>query len=67
MDVSKQIIGQAFLHTCNLVISGVTAEHKQSNACEVYLMNILVDTTIGVFILYLFVCSLNNLKYISKG
>lgn len=52
MDISKQVVGQAFIHGSNLLISDVTS-HRGANACGVYVSNILIDTTIGVFILYL--------------
>lgn len=53
MDVSKQVIGQMFLHGSNLLISDVTALKHAKNSCSLYLCNILIDTTLGVFILYM--------------
>lgn len=52
-DVSKQVIGQAFVHGLNLLISGVVANISQGNPCDLYFLNILIDTTIGVGYIYL--------------
>ncbi|KAI0658508.1 vacuolar membrane protein-domain-containing protein [Cubamyces menziesii] len=52
-DVSKQIIGQMFVHGVNVLISGVVAHLSSGNACVLYFLNILLDTTFGVGIIYL--------------
>ncbi|KAI9000692.1 vacuolar membrane protein-domain-containing protein [Trametes punicea] len=52
-DVSKQIIGQMFVHGVNVLISGVVAKLSSGNACVLYFLNILLDTTFGVGIIYL--------------
>ena len=46
-DVSKQVIGQMFVHGLNVLISGVVARIADGNACVLYFLNILVDTTLG--------------------
>ncbi|TIA89103.1 hypothetical protein E3P99_02231 [Wallemia hederae] len=51
-DVSKQIIGQAFVHAFNLLVSDLFAVHGGQNACSGYFLNISIDTTIGVLIIY---------------
>ncbi|KAH9948729.1 vacuolar membrane protein-domain-containing protein [Amylocystis lapponica] len=51
-DVSKQIIGQLFVHGVNVLISGVVAHLSSGNACVLYFLNILIDTTIGVGVIY---------------
>jgi len=52
-DVSKQALGQAFVHSLNLLISGFGAVHSyEQNACTFYFFNILIDTTLGVIIIY---------------
>ncbi|KAK4056196.1 hypothetical protein OIO90_002637 [Microbotryomycetes sp. JL221] len=53
-DVSKQVVGQAFVHMSNVVISDLIASHKMDNPCSLYALNILIDTTIGVFVLWIF-------------
>ncbi|KAF9266294.1 hypothetical protein L218DRAFT_897361 [Marasmius fiardii PR-910] len=51
-DVSKQVVGQMFVHGVNVLISGIISHYGSSNACVSYFLNILVDTTLGVLILY---------------
>ncbi|GAA6033285.1 hypothetical protein JCM8097_006669 [Rhodosporidiobolus ruineniae] len=51
-DVSKQIVGQAFVHASNVAISDLIANHTSDNPCSLYALNILVDTTLGVLLLY---------------
>jgi len=51
-DVAKQLAGQMFVHGVNLLISGIVARVASGNACVLYFLNILVDTTLGVGIIY---------------
>ncbi|SCV72397.1 BQ2448_3934 [Microbotryum intermedium] len=53
-DVGKQIVGQAFVHFSNVAISDLIARHKLDNPCSLYALNILIDTTLGVLIVYSF-------------
>jgi hypothetical protein len=46
-DVAKQLAGQMFVHGVNLLISGVVAQIASGNACVLYFLNILIDTTLG--------------------
>ena len=46
-DVSKQVVGQMFVHGANLLVSGVASHRTSGNACVSYFLNILIDTTIG--------------------
>lgn len=48
-DVSKQVVGQMFVHGVNVLISGVISELTDRNACVFYFLNILVDTTVGEY------------------
>lgn len=41
-----------FVHGVNLLISGIVAQRKSGNACVLYFLNILIDTTLGVGIIY---------------
>ena len=61
-DVSKQVVGQMFVHGVNLLISGIGAHHSSGNPCAVYFLNILIDTTLGLFIkpAFRFNASFNN-------
>lgn len=46
-DVSKQIVGQMFVHGVNVVVSDVGSTRTSGNACVYYFLNILLDTTLG--------------------
>lgn len=46
-DVSKQIFGQMFVHGVNVLISDIVAHLATENACNLYFLNILLDTTFG--------------------
>ncbi|KAH7887363.1 vacuolar membrane protein-domain-containing protein [Phlebopus sp. FC_14] len=52
-DVSKQVAGQMFVHGLNVVISDFGSHQSSGNACTYYFLNILVDTTLGVGLIYL--------------
>ncbi|KAK7049712.1 hypothetical protein VNI00_005743 [Paramarasmius palmivorus] len=52
-DVLKQVVGQMFVHGVNVLISDLVSHYDSSNACVSYFLNILIDTTLGVMILYL--------------
>lgn len=60
-DVSKQVVGQMFVHGVNVLISGVVSHHTSANACVSYFLNILIDTTLGVGLLYLILQLLDEL------
>ncbi|KIY52312.1 hypothetical protein FISHEDRAFT_35367, partial [Fistulina hepatica ATCC 64428] len=51
-DVSKQVVGQMFVHGVNVLVSDQLSHHTSSNACVSYFLNILIDTTLGVAFLY---------------
>ncbi|CAD6961743.1 unnamed protein product [Tilletia controversa] len=53
LDISKQMLGQLFVHTLNIVLSDAVAAHGRSNPCSLYFLNIAIDTTLGVFIIYI--------------
>jgi hypothetical protein len=46
-DVSKQVVGQMFVHGANVLISDMGSHHSAGNACVYYFLNILIDTTFG--------------------
>ncbi|KAI0278616.1 vacuolar membrane protein-domain-containing protein [Russula aff. rugulosa BPL654] len=52
-DVSKQVVGQMFVHGVNVFISDVGSTRSSGNACVFYFLNILIDTTLGVGAIYL--------------
>ncbi|KAJ7213718.1 vacuolar membrane protein-domain-containing protein [Mycena haematopus] len=51
-DVSKQVFGQMFVHVFNVLISSLVSHHSANNACVSYFLNILIDTTLGVGLIY---------------
>ncbi|CCJ28327.1 unnamed protein product, partial [Pneumocystis jirovecii] len=57
LDVSKQVIGAGVIHVLNVVISDIIGFNEKekgfSNPCVWYLLNIVIDTTVGVPILWL--------------
>ncbi|KAF2012268.1 hypothetical protein BU24DRAFT_397253 [Aaosphaeria arxii CBS 175.79] len=72
-DVSKQVFGSVLLHLANIVMSmfssgkfdvaakTVAEDGQQPNPCSFYLLNLAIDTTIGIAILVVL------LKLIHKG
>ncbi|PWN53058.1 hypothetical protein IE53DRAFT_310980 [Violaceomyces palustris] len=52
LDITKQMLGQVFVHTLNVVLSDLVAKEGGNNPCSLYFLNILVDTTLGVFFIY---------------
>jgi uncharacterized membrane protein len=63
-DVSKQVVGQMFVHGLNVLISNVGSHHKSgSNACVFYFLNILLDTTIGAHAFRSLSCPSDNKSY----
>jgi len=51
-DVSKQVVGQMFVHGVNVFVSDVGSTRSSGNACMYYFLNILLDTTLGVYAIY---------------
>ncbi|SJL02450.1 uncharacterized protein ARMOST_05777 [Armillaria ostoyae] len=60
-DVSKQIVGQMFVHGVNVFVSDVVSHNSDENACVFYFFNILVDTTLGIGLLYIILRVLTHL------
>ncbi|KAF8559439.1 hypothetical protein OG21DRAFT_1562464 [Imleria badia] len=52
-DVLKQVFGAMFIHGLNVLISDFGSYHSAGNACTYYFLNILLDTTLGVGLIYL--------------
>ncbi|KAJ9477371.1 Vacuolar membrane protein [Pseudozyma hubeiensis] len=59
LDISKQMLGQLFVHILNVILSDFVASGGGENPCSLYFLNILVDTTVGVFFIYV------ALKYVT--
>ncbi|KAK0461652.1 vacuolar membrane protein-domain-containing protein [Desarmillaria tabescens] len=60
-DVSKQIVGQMFVHGVNVFVSDAVSHNSDENACVLYFFNILIDTTLGVGLLYIILRVLTHL------
>jgi len=61
LDVSKQVIGQLIVHMLNVLCSYVGALVAKGNPCAQYFLNVLLDTTLGVGIIYVLVHGLTYL------
>ncbi|KAI8075231.1 vacuolar membrane protein-domain-containing protein [Gongronella butleri] len=65
LDVSKQLVGSILIHSLNVVAAyffgNPPDEGQVSNPCVWYLLNILVDCTVGVAILWVFLLSFRYL------
>ena len=46
-DVSKQVVGQMFVHGANIFLSDLISQNTSGNACVFYCLHILLDTTLG--------------------
>ncbi|WVQ71007.1 hypothetical protein IAR50_000532 [Cryptococcus sp. DSM 104548] len=53
LDVSKQLAGQAVVHGLNILISWLVASVAHNNPCSLYFLNVLIDTTLGVGIIFI--------------
>ena len=52
-DVSKQVIGQGFLHSSNVLISTLFSHgERRRDACTAYFLSIFVDCTLGVLVIF---------------
>ncbi|CAG8605604.1 1603_t:CDS:2 [Paraglomus brasilianum] len=61
-DVSKQVVGALLIHSLNVLASLIAGSvSKDTNPCIWYFLNIFVDCTLGVFILFLVLKAINTL------
>ncbi|KAK9241374.1 vacuolar membrane protein-domain-containing protein [Lipomyces kononenkoae] len=63
-DVSKQVMGAGGIHMVNIflaILSSSQEAEASSNPCNWYFLNILLDTTIGVPILWFFLSMIGKL------
>ncbi|KAF7731722.1 hypothetical protein EC973_008894 [Apophysomyces ossiformis] len=68
-DVSKQLLGGIVIHSLNVLAASVFggSEGEQRNPCVWYFLNIFVDTTLGVVILWGVLKGLKKLTRIESG
>lgn len=62
LDATKQVIGQIMVHCMNVALSYIRIfenSEKETNPCIWYFLNLLLDTTIGIFVLmfYMYIMS----------
>ncbi|XP_074863521.1 store-operated calcium entry regulator STIMATE-like [Carettochelys insculpta] len=48
-DTSKQAVGALFIHFANVFLS----DHTSEDACSLYLMNFILDATLGVLLIWI--------------
>lgn len=53
-DVSKQVVGQIIVHVTNVFLAALVGDVSAANPCAQYFLHVLLDTTVGVAILYAF-------------
>jgi len=53
LDSSKQLVGAGWIHVANLLCAVVLGAHFEGDGCTWYWVNIMVDTTAGVYVEYL--------------
>ncbi|XP_030063312.1 store-operated calcium entry regulator STIMATE isoform X1 [Microcaecilia unicolor] len=57
LDTSKQAIGMLFIHFANVYLSGLTGD----DPCSLYLINFLLDATLGMLLIYAGVRAVSSL------
>jgi hypothetical protein len=58
LDSSKQVVGAGFVHCLNVIIAWLLPDIMPGDACDWYWLNLMVDTTLGVFLEYLLFLSI---------
>ncbi|KZW04468.1 hypothetical protein EXIGLDRAFT_636054 [Exidia glandulosa HHB12029] len=53
-DVSKQVVGQVVVHIANVSLAALVGHVSAANPCAQYFIHVLLDTTVGVALLYAF-------------
>jgi hypothetical protein len=64
LDTSKQAIAASLVHISNIGLSIVSSwlGHREGNPCVWYFLNLALDTTVGVYLLYLFIIVISLTK-----
>ena len=55
LDISKQGISAILIHFVNLFIAVHLSKENDDNACVWYLINVLLDTTIGILFIWIII------------
>jgi len=53
LDSSKQLFGSGWVHVANLLCASIFGQFTEGDGCQWYWVNIMMDTTLGVGIVYL--------------
>ena len=63
MDTSKQAISATLVHFVNILVSYISVFLPQTstNPCVWYFLNVFLDTTLGVYALYMFLLRIHKL------
>lgn len=59
LDISKQAIGAGFIHFFNVAASSLIFSNQ--DACSLYFVNMFIDVTVGLLILYVLISLSRNL------
>lgn len=51
-DTSKQVLGMLFVHFANIVWASYISGKFTGDACSLYLLSFLLDSSVGLFIIY---------------
>ena len=52
-DTSKQVLGMLFVHFANIVWASYISGKFTGDACSLYLLSFLLDSSVGLFIIYI--------------
>jgi len=53
LDTSKQVISMVFVHFVNVLWASIVSQRHVADACSLYLLSFLLDSTIGLVIIYI--------------
>lgn len=62
-DISKQGFSATLAHTMNVMIAVLFSKWQEANPCEWYFINMMLDTTLGVFMSFTLLSLLENLAF----
>lgn len=67
LDTSKQLCGALWMHAMNIIVAYIlgTSVHafREDDPCEWYLIEIMIDTTLGVYVEYQVLQTIVSLRY----
>mmetsp|Transcript_58877 Transcript_58877/g.156764 ORF Transcript_58877/g.156764 Transcript_58877/m.156764 type:complete len:221 (-) Transcript_58877:60-722(-) len=60
LDSSKQLLGSGWAHVLNILLAMVLVLDTEGDQCQMYWLNLMLDTTIGIFIEYTLLLTLTR-------